>query len=157
MMRKWAFVVSLLWVSACTSSTRDVDAGSPGDRIPITVSTAEGDVTFQVEIADSPDERSRGLMFREQMDDAHGMLFLFPREAQQSFWMKNTLIPLDMIFIRSDRTILGIVENAEPKTTNPRAVPGVSQFVLEINGGLAKKRGIMARQEVRFVAPLPER
>ena len=109
------------------------------------------------EVADEGEERMKGLMFRTEMQDDHGMIFLFPRERQQSFWMKNTLIPLDMIFIKADRTILGIVENAEPETTIGRGVPGLSQFVFEINGGLSAKLGIKAGQTVRFTAPIPER
>ena len=63
------------------------------------------------------------------------MIFLFPAESQHSFWMKNTPIPLDMIFINKDRKIIGIVEQAVPFSTDSRSVPGASQFVLEINGG----------------------
>lgn len=143
--------------ASCTSSGQPADAGPEPARIPMSIATDQGDVIFQVEIADTPEERQHGLMFREHMEPEHGMLFLFPDNTQRSFWMKNTLIPLDMIFIREDRTILGIVENAEPKTLSSRAVPGQSQFVLEINGGLAAELGLAAEQEVRFVAPLPTR
>ncbi len=146
---------ALLALGGCTSAPQPADAGPAPMRIPVTISTDEGDVSFDAEIADSPAERQKGLMFREQMQDSHGMLFLFPDNAQRSFWMKNTLIPLDMIFIRADRTILGIVANAEPKTLTSRSVPGQSQFVLEINGGLAEQLGLAADQEVRFVSPLP--
>lgn len=156
-MRAQASLLLLMVGLGCTSSAEPRDAGPEPPRIPVTIATDEGDVVFQAEIADTPDERTKGLMFREEMDDAHGMLFLFPEEKPRSFWMKNTLIPLDMIFIRADRTILGIVENAEPQTTTSRSVPGESQFVLEINGGLAKARGLAPGQEVRFVAPLPTR
>jgi uncharacterized membrane protein (UPF0127 family) len=100
--------------------------------------------TFNVELALTSAEHERGLMFREHLADDAGMLFVFERPSQQTFWMKNTLIPLDMIFIRSDRRILGIVANAEPQTLNPRFVPGASQFVLEIRGGLAAERGLGA-------------
>lgn len=131
------------------------DAAPAADRIPVTIHTEGGPVVFQAEVADTPAERSRGLMYREQMGKQDGMLFLFPDERPNSFWMRNTLIPLDMIFIRADRTILGIVENAEPRTDTPRAVPGLSQFVLEINGGLSRKLGIEAGQTVTFMAPIP--
>ncbi|MCK6547708.1 DUF192 domain-containing protein [Myxococcota bacterium] len=132
------------------------DASSaPVVRIPVTIATDTGPVTIQAELADTPAERSMGLMFRTSMQDDHGMLFLFPEEEPQSFWMKNTLIPLDMIFIRADHTILGIVENATPKTLTPRNVPGPSQFVLEVNGGVSAKRGFRAGQKVDFYAPLP--
>ncbi len=125
-------------------------------RIPVTVETDDGPITFQSEIADSPAERQRGMMFRESMSDDHGMVFLFPNERQLSFWMKNTFIPLDIIFIRADRTILGIAENAEPRTLTSQRVEGDSQFVLEINGGLARRRGIRSGQKVTFFAPIPE-
>ena len=124
-------------------------------RIPVAIEAADGDVVFSAELADTPEERTRGLMFRASMEPEHGMLFLFPSARQNSFWMKNTYLSLDLIFIRSDRTILGIVENAEPRTTVRQSVPGASQFVLEINGGLSAKRGIRAGQRVRFTAPIP--
>jgi uncharacterized membrane protein (UPF0127 family) len=142
-------------------------SGSPGGgpdagaadvfRIPVTVQTASGPVTFRAELADTPEERSRGLMFRTAMGADEGMLFLFPDAKQNSFWMRNTLIPLDMVFIRADRTILGVVERATPRTDTPRAVPGESQFVLELNGGVARASGLEAGQEVTFLAPLPAR
>lgn len=146
----------VLAVLGCPSNA-EPDAGPEPPRIPVTIATDEGDVVFEAEVADTPDERQKGLMFRESMDDAHGMLFLFPDERQRSFWMKNTLISLDMVFIRADKTILGVVREAEPQTTVSRSVPGDSQFVLEINGGLAEKLGIEPGQEVRFVAPIPTR
>jgi uncharacterized membrane protein (UPF0127 family) len=139
---------------ACSSMPQATDAGDSVFRIPVSIGAGES-VVFQAEIADTPEERSKGLMFREHMGDREGMLFLFPQSSQQSFWMRNTLIPLDMIFIQSDRTILGIVENATPKTETPRRVQGESQFVLEINGGLSKTLGLAAGQTVTFVAPLP--
>lgn len=139
---------------ACSSTGAAPDAGDV-PRAPLTINTGEGEVTFQVEIADGPVERERGLMFRESLAEDHGMLFLFAREKQQSFWMKNTLIPLDMIFIRADRTILGIVENAEPETLTSRSVPGQSQFVLEINGGLSTQLGLASGQTVTFFAQVP--
>ena len=107
-------------------------------------------VTFRVELARTPAERETGLMFRKQLDADAGMLFLFERPALQTFWMKNTLIPLDMIFISASLEIVGIVANAEPETLTGRGVPIPSQFVLEIGGGLAAERGIRAGQRVEF-------
>jgi uncharacterized membrane protein (UPF0127 family) len=95
-------------------------------------------------------ERQRGLMFREHMDADAGMIFLFERPQQLSFWMHNTLLPLDMIFIRDDMSILGVVENATPRTDDPRQVPGLSQYVLEVNAGYAARHGVRAGQRVRF-------
>ncbi len=157
-MRRVAAVLSLGF--ACASAEGPDGAEGIVDdvfRIPVTIETAEGPVAIRAEIADSVEERRQGLMFRDSLEPNEGMLFLFPYEQQQSFWMKNTLIPLDMIFIRSDFTILGIVENAEPETLTPRQVRGLSQFVLEILGGRAEELGIEAEQSVRFMAPVPER
>lgn len=143
--------------TACAGPEGEGQPAKSTFRIPVTIETPEGPVVYQAEVADEPAERARGLMFREFMEEDHGMLFLFPREAQQSFWMRNTFIPLDMIFIRSDRTILGVVREATPRTDTPRSVPGESKYVLEINGGQAEARGIEAGQTVRFMAPSPER
>ncbi|MFO0725197.1 MAG: DUF192 domain-containing protein [Myxococcota bacterium] len=151
-----AAAVVLLAAFACTAAGAG-DAAPRGPQIPITIATDGGDQTFQAEIADTPDERQLGLMHRTAMREKDGMIFLFPREQPLSFWMRNTLIPLDMVFIKADHTILGIVENATPKTDSPRRVDGNSQFVLELNGGSAKKFGLHAGQMVKFYAPLPER
>jgi uncharacterized membrane protein (UPF0127 family) len=105
---------------------------------------------FRVELAVSEEEHQRGLMFRTHLDEDAGMLFLGRDPREQVFWMKNTLIPLDMIFIGTDRRIVGIVENAEPKTTSARTVGLPSLHVLEIGGGLSAKLGIRAGQAVEF-------
>src|SRR5215510_3500825 len=119
--------------------------------------TKEGrERSFQVEIADTPAKREMGLQYRRDLATDRGMIFLFPNESQQAFWMKNTPIPLDMIFINKDRKIVGIVEQAVPFSTDSRSVPGASQFVLEINGGLSKRYGIKAGDSVRFQALSPE-
>ena len=78
------------------------------------------------------------------------MIFVFPAESEQAFWMKNTPIPLDMIFISAGRRIVGIVQRAAPFTLDPRSVPGSSQYVLEINGGLSERYGFKAGDPVRF-------
>jgi len=136
------------------------DPSTPDDdvfRIPVTVHVPGDPVTFRAEVADDPRERQKGLMDRTELAPSHGMLFIFPVPAQQSFWMVNTRIPLDMVFIREDRTVLGIVENAEPETDDPREVPGLSQYVLEIPGGRAREVGIAPGQRVEFMAPAAER
>jgi len=153
-----AALITLLLVCGCSTSEGAHDSGTTDTfRIPVTVASSSGEITFQAEIADTPSERNAGLMFREHMGEREGMLFLFSNEAPRSFWMHNTLIPLDMIFVRADRTILGIVENAEPKTDTSRSVEGASQFVLEINGGLSKTLGIQSGQAMTFMAPIPSR
>jgi uncharacterized membrane protein (UPF0127 family) len=158
--RRWARTVSALvlivGVSCQGAADAEPNVAPPSTpRIPVTIATEAGDVTFQAELADDDAERQKGLMFRTAMGDSEGMLFLFPREQQLAFWMRNTLIPLDMVFIKADRTILGVVENATPRTETSRKVPGNSQFVLELNGGTASRLGIKAGQAVTFLAPTP--
>ena len=91
-------------------------------------------------------------MFREHLEPDAGMLFISEAPRHHVFWMKNTLIPLDMIFISADWRIAGIVQNAEPKTLSAREVAGISQYVLEIGGGLSARYGFRPGQLVDFQA-----
>ncbi|WP_421950534.1 DUF192 domain-containing protein [Pelagibacterium sp.] len=100
--------------------------------------------TFTVEIADSPEETSRGLMFREELAPDAGMLFDFINERPASFWMQNTLIPLDMLFIKADGEIVRIHENAIPMDTTPIPSGEPVRFVLEIPGGRSAELGLEA-------------
>jgi hypothetical protein len=101
-------------------------------------------VSFSVELAQSKEEKARGLMFREELPLNQGMLFLFDNEASRSFWMKNTLIPLDMIFIDANMTVVEIKANVPPCKQDPcQSYPSKpAKFVLEINGGIAEVKGI---------------
>jgi uncharacterized membrane protein (UPF0127 family) len=108
-------------------------------------------VVVNVEVVDTPDMRQRGLMYRKQLAPDAGMLFLFDQQEQHTFWMHNTLIPLDMIFIKSDWTVLGIVENATPLTDSKREVPGASQYVLEVNAGFSRRVGLQAGTLARYL------
>ncbi len=99
-------------------------------------------IEFDCEIADRPIKRARGLMFREKIDEDKGMFFIFPDVKNRSFWMKNTFIPLDIIFINQNKKIVGYIENAQPETTQPLTVDKPSKYVLEINSGLVEKYGI---------------
>jgi uncharacterized membrane protein (UPF0127 family) len=121
-------------------------AGAP----TVTIDTGARKVEFRVELAVKPEVHARGLMWREHLDADAGMLFVFEAPGPQVFWMRNTLIPLDMLFIAPDGRIVGIVENAEPRTETPRKVDAPSQYVLEIGGGLSAKNGIRAGQLLAF-------
>ncbi len=125
-------------------------AGSAPSARVILMPEGRDAITVPVEIARTPAERSRGLMFRISLPENQGMLFLFERPDQLSFWMRNTLIPLDMIFIQDSMQVLGVVENAEPRTDTGRSVPGLSQYVLEMNGGWAQRHGVGPGTKVRF-------
>lgn len=121
-----------------------------GFRTPLVVSKADGsEHAFEVELALTNEQRARGLMFREQMAPDHGMLFIFKDEQLRSFWMRNTLIPLDIIFVRSDGRIINIVANAEPKTETQRRSTGPAKAVFEIIGGRAAELGIAPGDIVR--------
>lgn len=108
-------------------------------------------VIVDLELALTPQQRTQGLMRRRDLGERAGMLFVFPRESAQIFWMHDTYLALDMIFIRGDRTVLGVVENATPMTDDPRFVRGRSQYVLEVNAGFARRHGIAAGTPVTFV------
>jgi hypothetical protein len=95
------------------------------------------------EVAATREARTRGLMWRTSLAEGTGMLFIFPEEDWLNFWMKNTLIPLDMIFISKERVIVGIVAQAEPKTLSPRGPEAKATYVLEVPGGWAAKVGVV--------------
>ena len=117
--------------------------------------TDGGDVTVNVEIADNDEARSRGLMFRQSLDEDKGMLFDFHEERPVSFWMRNTFIPLDMIFIAADGTIRKIHANARPYDETPVPSDGPVRFVLEIGGGRAAVLGLKAGDTISH--PLVEK
>jgi hypothetical protein len=107
-------------------------------------------VEVTVEIARTGRQIQRGLMYREHMPPDHGMLFLMGEERIQSFWMRNTLIPLDMIFIGKDMTVAGVVADTEPLTDTSRRVDRPSSYVLEVNAGWAAAHHVAAGTRVRF-------
>jgi len=123
------------------------DAAESGS---LTIDTAKGPQHFAVELATTPAQMELGLMYRESLPADAGMLFVYPSEQPVAFWMKNTLIPLDMLFIGADRRIVGIVASAEPQTETTRSVGLPSQYVLEIGGGLSGQLGIRPGQLVDF-------
>jgi uncharacterized membrane protein (UPF0127 family) len=104
----------------------------------------------EVEVAATPESRTRGMMWRTELAAGKGMLFLFPTEEVQSFWMRNTLIPLDMIFINSQKRVVGIIERAEPRSLASRSVGVPSQFVLEVPGGWSQSVGVTKGSTVEF-------
>ena len=109
---------------------------------PLEIASKSGVHVFAVEMASTPGEQAKGLMFRRQLPEGQGMLFDFHKEQPTSFWMKNTYIPLDMIFIRADGRILRIAENTVPLSETLVPSGGPVRAVLEVIGGTAKKLGI---------------
>ncbi|MBM4386308.1 MAG: DUF192 domain-containing protein [Deltaproteobacteria bacterium] len=105
-----------------------------------------------LEIADTQAERAKGLMFRKNMPADHGMIFIFEEEEDHQFYMKNTYIPLDMIFVNSQKIIVGIVENTHPLTLDTVGVQPPSKYVIEMNAFFAAKHWIKAGDTVYWVS-----
>lgn len=104
---------------------------------------ANGDTLekLNVEIADNDYARETGLMYRESMDANQGMLFVFPNEQERGFFMKNTLIPLDLVYFKADSTVVSIHNDAQPLSETTLPSKGFAQFVLEVNAGLIHQWG----------------
>ena len=133
------------------TSSGSTSGGKPAPPSPMVVIEAGGrTLRIPVEVARTPEERQKGLMFRRELPAHGGKIFLFDEDEVQSFWMQNTYIPLDMVFINSAMTVVGVVENAEPLTTTPRRVEEPSRYVLEVNGGFARRSGIAKGARVTF-------
>ena len=112
------------------------------------IETAMGEKSFSIEVADEPEKRRRGLMFRRSMRDDHGMLFVFEESGRLGFWMQNTPMPLDLLFIGEDGQVRAI-EQGEPFSTDSIAPPVMARFVLELNAGTALSSGIAVGDSVR--------
>jgi uncharacterized membrane protein (UPF0127 family) len=119
------------------------------DHSSLAIATAAREIKFDVELALNDAQRARGLMFRDKLGPYEGMLFDFYQEAPVSFWMKNTLIPLDMVFIAGDGTIRHIHANAVPLSTETVPSRYPVRAVLEINGGSARLLGIKPGDKVK--------
>ncbi len=124
-------------------------------KVAITGQDGRDLIVVNVEVAATNAKRELGLMYRRHLDEQAGMIFLFKQPQHLTFWMKNTLIPLDMIFAGSDGQIVGIVENAAPLSESIDAVDGDSQYVLEVNGGFCKRHGVVAGDRLRFIGFVP--
>lgn len=112
------------------------------DLQPLEIASKDGVHVFAVEMAVTPEEQSKGLMFRKELPEGQGMLFDFHREQEATFWMKNTYVPLDMIFIRGDGRIHRIAANTKPLSEALVNSGGPVRAVLEVVAGTAKKLGI---------------
>jgi hypothetical protein len=108
-------------------------------------------VRVRIEIARTDEERRRGLMYRRHLEPGTGMLFIFDRPEPQKFWMKNTLIPLDMIFIDEQRRVIFVEENAEPLTLDPRGPDLPALYVLEVPGGWSRTAKIAPGTKIELV------
>jgi uncharacterized protein len=147
------FLVAPLSLSGCyqESTAGPLGVSSAGlDLTEVTITQGEAIHRFTVEIARTTDEQARGLMERTELAANRGMLFPFPQPKFASFWMRNTLIPLDIIFIRGDGTIDRIAENAVPQDETPVVSGGEVHAVLELAGGTTARLGIDESATIRW-------
>jgi hypothetical protein len=143
--------VALAAAAAVACAAKDAKEPSALPASAVVLETRDGARhRVTVELARTDLERARGLMERSSLGPEAGMLFLFAESDEHTFWMKNTLIPLDMIFIGEDGRVVGVVDSAAPGTTSVRSVGAPSRYVLEVNGGWARAKGVRAGDRVRF-------
>ena len=142
----------LAWVAvlALTVCCGLVPSAGAAEMHTLEIVTKSGVQVFSVEVAKTDEERERGLMFRTSLPDGQGMLFDFSPEQNVSMWMKNTLIPLDMIFIRADGRILRIAENTKTQSEDIIPSGGPVRAVVELIGGTARKYGIAPGDKVSY-------
>ncbi len=128
---------------------QSVDDGVTFEKSSLVIVSGGREIKFTVELADTEPRREHGLMFRKQMGAYEGMLFDFFKEQPVTFWMKNTLIPLDMVFIAADGTVRHVHANAVPMSTDTIPSEAAVRGVLEINGGTARLLGIKPGDKVK--------
>lgn len=141
----------LLAVSFATGCVSDNNTIITGNGAAVTLNNK----TIFAKVADSPDEWQKGLMYRESLAENSGMLFVFPEEAERSFWMKNTKIPLDAIFVSANLTVVN-VRTMEPCYEDPcrnYESDGLAKYVLEVNKGVAEKNGIATGSKITIGWP----
>lgn len=143
--RRSVWIIILLWafgpiIAACANSPQVTLKAPDGSAVAI----------VSVEIADTSSARELGLMYRKKLDENDGMIFLFPTSQHLTFWMKNTVIPLDMIFAASNGKVVGIVRNAEPFSESPVGPDTDAQYVLEVNGGFAERHHVEVGDTMQF-------
>jgi hypothetical protein len=134
-MKAFAYLLVLVWLLLAGQARA-------AELQQLDIQTSHGKLTFNVEIAKTDQEREHGLMDRPSLPQDSGMLFLFTPEQKVAFWMKNTLIPLDMLFITKDGIVRGIAKQAKPLSLDNIWAPQPISAVLEINGGRADQLGI---------------
>ena len=158
-------ILTLAIVGALSSSsdpTMTPDArSSAGNGLPQLKFTKNGELTFisakntfiatiDIEVADTPEKRTMGMMYRNSLGENQGMLFVFSQEDYQSFWMKNTAVPLDMIFVNAKNEVVTIHENTTPYSPQSYSSTKPAQFVVEVNAGFVAEHGITVGDRIRW-------
>jgi uncharacterized membrane protein (UPF0127 family) len=150
-MRRGSLLVALLLAGSCRGGAAPASRSDMPESA-VRFETPRGPWVVRVEIARNDEQRNRGLMFRRELAADHGMLFLFQETSEHPFWMRNTLIPLDIIFLGDDRKVVGVVANAAPQTDTQRTVKQPSRYVVEVAGGEAAAHGVGAGTRAVFVS-----
>jgi uncharacterized membrane protein (UPF0127 family) len=148
-----AFLISTLLLSACSPAEEEAQnvATAPASALlPLAIRTDKGDHRFAVEVAATPQEQEKGLMFRKELGAGTGMIFPMAPPRTASFWMKDTLIPLDILFIRTDGSIALVAANTTPYSREPVSAGIPVAAVLELRGGRAAELGIEEGDKVRW-------
>lgn len=158
-MRGLALAIALGVTSPCGCSARSsADSGGPSTASEptgeayVVFATPTGEVRVHIEVAEDAAALAQGLMYRRALAPDAGMLFVFPDEREHYFWMKNTYLALDMIFVDASSHVVGVVANAEPMTTTTRTVGVPSKYVIEVVAGYAAAHGITVGVAVRLEA-----
>ena len=124
----------------------------PRTRLTLEGSFSRQAETFSVEVANTPEAATRGLMWRKSLGPREGMLFDFGQEREQSFWMKNTLVSLDLVFISEAQTVVGLIERAAPRSLHSLSIGLPSRYVLEISAGTCAQMGVRVGSRVHWDA-----
>ena len=138
--------------AVCGTGADTAGTGQKTPKLPtVTIHASCGEVRVRVEVADDPAERAKGLMYRKALGKNRGMLFIYPEEQELSFWMKNTLIPLSIAFMDSERRIIDIQDMKPLDDRPPHYVSSEpAQYALEVNQGFFKKRGVKVGDRVEL-------
>ena len=138
--------------AGCGTGSDTAGIGQKTPELPtVTIHASCGEVRVRVEVADDPAEQAKGLMYRKALGKNRGMLFIYPEERELSFWMKNTLIPLSIAFIDSERRIIDIQDMKPLDDKPPHYVSSEpAQYALEVNQGFFKKRGVKVGDRVEL-------
>lgn len=136
--------------SGCDAGAAQAISAADLNQVQLCIRSKAKTHSFIVEVAETSRQQAKGMMFRTELADNRGMLFPFVEVRMASFWMKNTVIPLDIIFIRADGMIENIAENAEPYSTIPVESTAPVTAVLELRGGLTAEMGIAAGDKVEW-------
>jgi uncharacterized membrane protein (UPF0127 family) len=143
----------VLWTGACGAASAEMPDAGIAQTLPLkplTVQTERGDVLLRVQVADTDATRQTGLMYRRSMPETEGMLFIFQQIRMVSFWMKNTVLPLDILFIDDAGRVMNIARGTTPFSLDPIPADGPTRAVLELNAGASARLGIQVGDRVRY-------